>query len=61
MVHDLAQIEALAEEVRYTGSEPLAVHVKVDTGMGRLGAHAARGPGDRRGAVARFREVRLEG
>jgi alanine racemase len=37
MIHDPGQVEALADEVRYLGSEPVNVHVKVDTGMGRLG------------------------
>ncbi len=37
MLHDPGQVEALAEEVRYLGVERVDVHVKVDTGMGRLG------------------------
>lgn len=37
VLHDTAQIEELAEEVRYSGSEPIRVHLKVDTGMARLG------------------------
>ncbi|HWA78421.1 MAG TPA: alanine racemase [Polyangiaceae bacterium] len=37
VVHELSQIEALAEEVRFSASEPIKVHVKVDTGMARLG------------------------
>ncbi len=40
MVHDLSQIEPLAEEVRYSGGRPLPVHLKVDTGMARLGLRA---------------------
>lgn len=38
VVHDPGQVEAFAEEVRFTGSEPIGVHLKVDTGMSRLGA-----------------------
>jgi alanine racemase len=37
VVHDPSQIEALAEEVKYTGTDRVGIHLKVDTGMGRLG------------------------
>jgi alanine racemase len=37
VVHEPGQIEALAEEVRYSGSEPIRAHLKIDTGMARLG------------------------
>lgn len=37
MLHEPGQIAALAEEVRYLGLAHVDVHVKVDTGMGRLG------------------------
>ncbi len=37
VLHDPAQVEELADEVRYSGSEPCSVHVKIDTGMSRLG------------------------
>lgn len=37
VIHEPAQIEALAEEVRYSGAPPHKIHVKVDTGMARLG------------------------
>lgn len=37
LVHEPGQLQALAEEVRFTCSEPVGVHLKVDTGMGRLG------------------------
>ncbi len=37
VIHDPAQIEDLAAEVRYRGCDPVAIHLKVDTGMGRLG------------------------
>src|SRR6187549_3378065 len=33
VLHDPAQVEALADEVRYSGAEPASVHVKIDTGM----------------------------
>src|SRR6478609_3229820 len=36
VLHDPAQVEALADEVRYSGAEPASVHVKIDTGMSRL-------------------------
>ncbi len=37
VVHEASQLESLAEEVRFSGSEAMKVHVKVDTGMARLG------------------------
>ena len=37
VVHDPAQLEALADEVKFAGAPPLKIHVKVDTGMARLG------------------------
>src|SRR6478752_9488774 len=37
VVHDPAQLEAIADEVKFAGSEPHKIHVKVDTGMARLG------------------------
>jgi alanine racemase len=37
VVYDPSHIEGLADEVRFTGSEPIRVHLKVDTGMARLG------------------------
>jgi alanine racemase len=37
VLHDPAQVEELADEVRYSGAEPANVHVKIDTGMSRLG------------------------
>jgi alanine racemase len=37
VVHDQGQIEALADEVRYAQADPIKVHLKVDTGMARLG------------------------
>lgn len=35
------QVVELAAEVRYRGAEPARVHIKLDTGMGRLGAGEA--------------------
>src|SRR5260221_3190886 len=59
-VYEASQIEALSDEVRFTGGEPVKVHVKVDTGMARLGVTPAE-----LGAVARELlrrpEVVLEG
>ncbi|HYO97971.1 MAG TPA: alanine racemase [Polyangiaceae bacterium] len=37
VVHDPSQVQALADEVRFGSSGPIAIHVKVDTGMARLG------------------------
>jgi alanine racemase len=37
VVYDAEQIEALASTVRYMRREPIRVHLKVDSGMGRLG------------------------
>ncbi|HMJ14034.1 MAG TPA: alanine racemase [Polyangiaceae bacterium] len=60
VVHDPGQVEALAQEVRYSGSEPVRVHLKVDTGMSRLGALPRDLPGVA-DALSRYPEVRLEG
>ncbi len=38
VVHDVGQIASLADEVRFRGGEAIKVHLKVDTGMARLGA-----------------------
>ncbi len=37
VIYDASHIEALADEVRFSGAEPVRVHLKVDTGMARLG------------------------
>src|SRR5687767_4321143 len=37
VVHDPGQVEALVDEVRFAGSEPVRIHLKIDTGMARLG------------------------
>lgn len=60
MLHDPDQVGALAEEVRYLGVEHLDVHVKVDTGMGRLGITARELPRLISG-LEKHPEVRLQG
>ncbi len=37
VIHEPSQVLALSEEVRYSGSEPVKIHLKIDTGMARLG------------------------
>jgi len=59
-VYTTAGIEALARAVARAGAEPLAVHLKVDTGMHRVGAD----PADvlaLAGAVVEHRQLVLEG
>lgn len=60
VVYDPAQIESIADEVRYTGGEPVRVHLKVDTGMARLGATPKEVPAIAR-AIAGRPEVILDG
>jgi alanine racemase len=38
VLYDAGQVAELAAEVRYRGADPAAIHLKLDTGMGRLGA-----------------------
>ncbi len=38
VIQDEGQVEGLAEEIRFGAGEPVSVHLKVDTGMARLGA-----------------------
>jgi alanine racemase len=60
VLHDPGQVEALAEEIRYRETGPVTVHVKLDTGMGRLGLM----PRDLQQLVRafeRYPEVRLGG
>lgn len=38
VVYEAAQVESLADEVRFSGSDAVKVHLKIDTGMARLGA-----------------------
>ena len=60
VVYHAAQIDRLAGIVRQMGGGPTSVHVKVDTGMARLGVRA-READDLFEAVRRTREVRLDG
>jgi alanine racemase len=60
VLHDPGQVELLAEEVRYSSAEPVRVHVKIDTGMSRLGMAPTDLPRLAE-ALARNPEVRLEG
>ncbi|HEX4478146.1 MAG TPA: alanine racemase [Polyangiaceae bacterium] len=60
IVYDAGQIEALADEVRFSGSEPLRVHLKVDTGMARLGVTPRAVMGVAR-ALLRHPEVVMDG
>lgn len=60
VLHDPGQVEELADEVRYSGSEPASVHVKVDTGMSRLGVMPRDVPKMAQ-VLASHREVRVSG
>jgi alanine racemase len=60
VLHDPAQVELLADEVRYSSAEPIRAHVKIDTGMSRLGMSMADLPRLAQ-ALARNPEVRLDG
>jgi alanine racemase len=60
VVYDAAEIERIATVIRYSDRAPLRVHVKVDTGMGRLGVSPAELPGVL-DALARHPEVQLHG
>ena len=60
VLHDPGQVEALADELRYRDAGPLDVHVKIDTGMGRLGIMPRDVPALVR-AFERHPEVRLHG
>jgi alanine racemase len=60
VLHDPAQVEALADEVRYSGAEPANVHVKIDTGMSRLGVLPREVP-KMAEMLARHREVQVSG
>ena len=60
VLHDPGQVEQLADEVRFSRSEPIAVHVKIDTGMSRLGI-APREVERLATALAQHPEVKLDG
>jgi alanine racemase len=60
VVYDAAEIERIATVVRFSEREPLRVHLKVDTGMGRLGVSPAELPGVL-DALARHPQVELHG
>lgn len=60
VVHDASQLESIADEVKFAGSEPINVHVKIDTGMARLGIMPHEVSALAR-ALQRFPEVRLQG
>jgi alanine racemase len=60
VVYDAAQIERLAGLARIEGHGAVGVHLKVDTGMGRLGAGPAELPAVLE-ALVRYPEVRLDG
>ena len=60
VVHEASQLEAIADEVKFSGSEPINVHVKIDTGMARLGISPKEVPAMAK-ALQRFPEVKLQG
>ncbi len=60
VLHDPAQVEELADEVRYSGAEPASVHVKIDTGMSRLGVMPRDVPKMAQ-VLSRHREVQVSG
>jgi alanine racemase len=60
VVHDPAQLESIADEVKFSGAEPLNIHVKIDTGMARLGILPKEVPAMAK-ALHRFPEVKLQG
>lgn len=60
IVFDPSHIEELADEVRYSSSDPIRVHVKIDTGMGRLGV-MPKDIGKLGASLLRHPEVQLQG
>ncbi len=60
VVHDPAQLDALADEVKFSAAEPINIHVKIDTGMARLGILPKDVPALAR-ALHRCPEVKLQG
>jgi alanine racemase len=60
VLYDVGQVEALAAEVRFRRVEAVPVHLKVDTGMGRLGVSAKDLPRVA-AALRKHPELRLDG
>jgi alanine racemase len=60
VVYDAGQIERIGAFARFEAAAAVRVHVKVDTGMGRLGVLPAE-LGSVIDALARYPEVRLDG
>lgn len=60
VVYDREHLETFARLVRARGGEPLAVHLKVDTGMARLGVRPEEIPAFAE-ALAAHPELRVEG
>jgi alanine racemase len=61
VVHDLGQVEAFAQRVRSRGdASPLDVHLKIDTGMARLGVTMSELP-NLAARLADYPEVRMQG
>jgi alanine racemase len=60
VIHDPGQLEAIADEVKFSGAEPINIHVKVDTGMARLGIAPKDVPAMAK-ALHRCPEVKLQG
>ncbi len=62
VIYDVAQAEGIAREVRLASSKagPVAVHFKIDTGMGRLGCELGNTE-DVLGRIRRIPEVRVAG
>jgi alanine racemase len=60
VVYDPSHVEALAREVRWSDAQPVPVHLKVDTGMSRLGVRYDRIE-PMLEAIAQHPEVRLVG
>ncbi len=60
VIYDPGHLESIAREVRFFEAPPVAVHLKVDTGMSRLGVRLDR-LDDMLDRIARTPEVRLAG
>ena len=60
VVHDAGQIERIATFARFEAQAQVRVHLKIDTGMGRLGVRGDELDGALE-ALARHPEVKLEG